>query len=171
MEDRLTEIRARADAATPGPWTVTDDGALSSGVPPSSPVANGEFIAHARDDVPWLLGEIERLKAEVAMLVARYGEADGARLVEKDRADKAEAKVRELSLQTLADAHQNEDWSNEKAMLMERLAAAEKCALRLHTELLAYVLTVTLVYGEPPTDRIQKALADPAITEINEWQG
>ena len=94
MTDRLEEIRARAEAATPGPWrwrgllaakgseqtyagypqrvfgrntdpvdtspaliAETFDG-HSDTAPP-----NADFIAHAREDIPYLLAEIERLRA------------------------------------------------------------------------------------------------------------
>jgi len=101
----LSEIRARADAATPAPWTLMrlaeDDGTAKSrermkeyvseciavstetefftvgiidgpdvchaGNGPTS-AWNGDFIAHARADIPALLAEVERLNAEVARL-------------------------------------------------------------------------------------------------------
>jgi len=43
----LDAIRARVDAATEGPWE-----------------ASHEFAAHARTDIPALLAEVERLRAE-----------------------------------------------------------------------------------------------------------
>lgn len=66
---RLAEIRARAGAATPGEWVMW---AIPSAFPeryqvyaPAADninvvqsgigVSNGAFVAHARDDVPWLL--------------------------------------------------------------------------------------------------------------------
>jgi hypothetical protein len=80
---RLIEIQERADAASPGPWhrgetwdkkpspTVRANGGLNTsiatiltpGVSPSGnyrepedrPLANAEFIAHAREDIPYLL--------------------------------------------------------------------------------------------------------------------
>jgi hypothetical protein len=91
MPDRLAEIRARLDAATPGPWTtdrspLADDGnsawfpecgyfyevtaprlqkyvAEAYGHEP----ADAELIAHAPADIAWLLGEVERLAARVRM--------------------------------------------------------------------------------------------------------
>ncbi len=48
--DRILEIVARVDAASPGPWAApTTD-------------ADAEFLAHAREDVPFLLAEIVRLR-------------------------------------------------------------------------------------------------------------
>jgi hypothetical protein len=75
-------IRARAEKATPGPW---DMDAPSSGRPfekivvrnlgggsqrayvaqASSP-ADWEFIAHAREDIPYLLGRVSSLSAQLA---------------------------------------------------------------------------------------------------------
>lgn len=74
--DELAAIKARANAATEGPWTwashTTADGdewavfdpadhALASNRDGWAPDA--EFIAHARSDVPALLAEVEQLKA------------------------------------------------------------------------------------------------------------
>ena len=87
MGDRLTEIKAREAAATKGPWRGVKDGIVSEAVlaraeaagesfdpdivvtdcgyyPPR--YADAAFIAHAREDVPWLVAEVERLRAELA---------------------------------------------------------------------------------------------------------
>lgn len=80
MTDRLTtqqlaDIAARATAATPGPWTVSEDYAdilgpdgdqIASYWNPTSETRNGEFIAHAREDVTALLAEVHRLTNELA---------------------------------------------------------------------------------------------------------
>ena len=79
----LSEIRARLDAATPGPWesfiegrdhTSGDDfirtGGLRDDCPDiyvqhesrAAPAADLDFIAHARQDIPRLLAEVERLR-------------------------------------------------------------------------------------------------------------
>ncbi len=76
MTERLAQIRQRCEAATPGPWVEEDGFILTAAgqrmvadfVPFS---ANSEFMAAARDDVPYLLAEIERLRAEVARLEAK----------------------------------------------------------------------------------------------------
>jgi hypothetical protein len=74
--DRLEEIRQRADDATPGPWSVYEmrHGATYITRPDLVGIArewamfwqpaDGEFIAHARQDVPALLAERDRLAAE-----------------------------------------------------------------------------------------------------------
>ena len=84
----LEAIKARAAAATEGPWewddptigqhwsrpepwaTVVDDEVNCGGYcygGSSSPIksdADGQFIAHAREDIPVLLAEVERLREE-----------------------------------------------------------------------------------------------------------
>ena len=79
MTDRLDEIRARAEAATPGPWAAEREDdyewiVVGGTYEPDcryviadcgfdSPQSNATFIAHAREDIPYLLAEVERLRA------------------------------------------------------------------------------------------------------------
>ena len=68
--DRLNEIEARANAATEGPWFVSDDavwvdrgeGNADGITGPLAPWCFGEadFIAHARADVPWLIEQVRK---------------------------------------------------------------------------------------------------------------
>jgi hypothetical protein len=74
MSDRLTEIATRAAAATKGPWKVerdeptlsrlvcNDDRTLEIdfGYLGNNTQPDAEFVAHAREDVPWLLAELEK---------------------------------------------------------------------------------------------------------------
>jgi len=60
--DRLAEIKARAEAATPGPSMVLNARLLSGDV----------FIEHAREDVPWLVEQVERAEAEVEWWKERF---------------------------------------------------------------------------------------------------
>ena len=74
--ERLAEIRARAEAATVGPWWTTrnlrpatifsgegsDDNNVVAG---DAEPADATFIAAARTDVPELVAEVERLQARV----------------------------------------------------------------------------------------------------------
>jgi len=79
-KDELNIIRARCDAATPGPWitcSCDDDSFWGATVFAEQEghddeyianfsrdqIADAEFIAHARADVPALLAEIDRLDA------------------------------------------------------------------------------------------------------------
>lgn len=78
-EKELAEIRERVEAASAGPWTAAygpeeDRLTVIAHTPPQGhravaktdveAAADARFIAHARSDVPALLAEIERLKAE-----------------------------------------------------------------------------------------------------------
>jgi len=83
MADRVSEIRARADAAMPGPWKAKARETpeerewgvyevVGTAWPGTGRVCDMEFIAHARDDIPWLCDEVERLRALVRRFV-RYG--------------------------------------------------------------------------------------------------
>jgi|HubBroStandDraft_1064217.scaffolds.fasta_scaffold127556_2 hypothetical protein len=101
---RETDIRARAEKATKGPWTARDQNSLGSregywieanhpevaevsianvrrGCGEAEDLGNdaddADFIAHAREDIPWLLGEraadrekIAALESEIARLRA-----------------------------------------------------------------------------------------------------
>ena len=72
--NRDEAIRARCEAATPGPWKLTKDGRYEDhdecriDLPDDNielcRYENGEFIAHARNYIPDLLDEVERLRAE-----------------------------------------------------------------------------------------------------------
>jgi hypothetical protein len=80
---QLDEIQARAQAATPGPWT-TDGWEIYQGAEEDSPNLltwvgetcraddydgsrrDAEFIAHARTDVPALLDELKQARAAIA---------------------------------------------------------------------------------------------------------
>ena len=77
-EEQLLAIKARAEAATPGPWGIehverriwggSERVCFLFGQDRRQNENNGVFIAHARQDIPDLLAEVERLRAEVARL-------------------------------------------------------------------------------------------------------
>ena len=92
MTDRYDEIRKRAWAAAPGPWVwhwrEDDDvwpGSIIGGVDTGRAYAvamcprygkesfaqDAEFIAHAREDVPWLIAEVDALRQNIHELKAR----------------------------------------------------------------------------------------------------
>lgn len=95
-ERRLSAIRARADAATPGPWRPV----LIVGCSPErfqvyAPAAdnlnvvqagigegNALFVSHARDDLPWLLDLVRQQARVIADL---QEESDAARLAVRYR--------------------------------------------------------------------------------------
>jgi hypothetical protein len=70
-DTRLAEIAARVEAASKGPWTVCEDYSDVLDGDGHQIISHfhdpdGQFTAHARQDVPALLAEVERLKAELA---------------------------------------------------------------------------------------------------------
>ena len=55
-EEQLKEIEGRANAATPGPWTLSWSSTQCSH-------EDSKLIAHAREDIPNLIAEIRRLQS------------------------------------------------------------------------------------------------------------
>ncbi|MFB7548541.1 hypothetical protein [Streptomyces sp. NPDC056154] len=82
---RLAEIEARAAAATPGPWQ-NDQAEIHQGMPDAPDIwvawigealdiddqpqsnNNAAFIAHAREDIPYLLDRVAELEAKLAAI-------------------------------------------------------------------------------------------------------
>lgn len=67
--NRIEEIRAREQAATPGKWyedgwALWDDES-DEYVALHDTSADAQFIAHAREDIPYLLSEVDRLTSEI----------------------------------------------------------------------------------------------------------
>jgi hypothetical protein len=78
-DEQLAEIRKRAEAATAGPWKYTDrdnvvytaNADYKYAVEVAEEIGHkfdGEFIAHAREDVPKLIAEVERLRRELSFI-------------------------------------------------------------------------------------------------------
>ena len=65
-QTRLAEIRARVEAATPGPWTTKTL---------HTTLVDADFIAHSRADVPFLLNLVASLTAERDALQAKVDAA------------------------------------------------------------------------------------------------
>ncbi|PCK21866.1 hypothetical protein CEY02_06540 [Bacillus pumilus] len=76
---KLEEIRQRADAATEGEWCegynhyVLIDNFKGSyqtfSVATCTRKEDTEFIAHARQDIPWLISEIDRLNSGIDSVI------------------------------------------------------------------------------------------------------
>jgi hypothetical protein len=66
-QERLEEIRKRCEAATPGKWEI--EGAAICSKTGVICLMTGDndavFIVHTRQDIPDLLGEVERLRSEI----------------------------------------------------------------------------------------------------------
>ena len=84
-DEALGRIRRRCEAATLGPWTCDHQEAvrcvavvehekpefntyINAQIGRSDTEEDGEFIAHAREDIPLLVAEIEELRADFAKL-------------------------------------------------------------------------------------------------------
>lgn len=99
----LEAIKKRAEAANKGPWTWGDYpdidnrpcpslvgahgyGVLSCDGEANGPTeANAAFIAHAREDVPGLVAEVERLRAAIRALGDHvYTLQDGLKWLEEE---------------------------------------------------------------------------------------
>ena len=71
-KEQLQEIKARAEAAAPGPWGKTGDNPMIPDLLFGDRAReNATFIAHARSDVPALCAEVERLRDNLAWLAER----------------------------------------------------------------------------------------------------
>lgn len=110
MNDRIQEIRERHEGATPGPWIAYEWTCDKGYAVYQNPVdvrkaitgygsvlqtkENAEFIAHAPDDIAYLLSEVERLQTENDRLMkeaafwnqAADNQRDNNYLLLKDRA-------------------------------------------------------------------------------------
>lgn len=108
----LAAIKARADAASPGPWTPSvgcyqdpdgdDDCHFGRGpttIPQSEAqgLADSVFIAHARTDIPALLAALDDARAKSEMWKGKYEGyadlADGVTARLKGEAEEARAKL------------------------------------------------------------------------------
>ena len=120
----LDAIKARCDAATPGPWAqgmagdkllsevdyygafgfvilngdLSDDGQYG--------VADAAFIAHAREDVPSLVAEVERLRAvlELARAVDWGYVGNGLGIIDQTRCVGVEEHAQLVTVEATFDA-------------------------------------------------------------------
>ena len=119
-------MRARAEAATTGPWRTWNDGHVGSptvhigggvmptpGSDPAQRMPDAEFIANAREDVPALLDALDAAEAEVGRL--RESTSFGMYVsmqAERDAARAREAALRERVAHIIdryGDAHDAKD--------------------------------------------------------------
>ncbi len=71
-QEQLNAIKERVAKASHGPWMVIENEfvhSISSVIAAVSKITDVDFIAHAREDVPALIEEVERLKRENEGLV------------------------------------------------------------------------------------------------------
>jgi len=147
--DRLAQIKARAEAATPGPWEVVDgfttdplvmvDGAVvrvdvTSGEASVQDWRDGAFIASARTDVPWLVEQVERLERwkveaiEVMTSLPELGTALGLPLGVQITGPAALAAVARLTAERDAFRKREECLSNEVEWWKERFPCDGMCS-------------------------------------------
>jgi hypothetical protein len=128
---RLAQIRARADAATPGPWkdSGTNRGKLIVSESDPWPVLelygpdsehrvvarfrDLEFMADARTDIPWLLERVEALERERDEYLAAVLSIANAGWVTCE----AEDTVRRFQSRALIAIEEVESWSENDAAL------------------------------------------------------
>ena len=74
----LEEIKARHEAATPGPWELSRDAGIYIDRDEDYCICgignepDAEFIAHSRTDIPALLAEVERLQKAITAVIKGY---------------------------------------------------------------------------------------------------
>ena len=110
MTDRLDEIRSRAEAATPGPWGVFakrggdvcevldahHDQVCRMYAYDEDTLADATFIAHAREDIPYLLAEVEQLPRRLAATDEECDRLMDLYLAQRREHNKAVAEVERL---------------------------------------------------------------------------
>ena len=107
---QLEEIKERVAKATPGEWDVFDDIWVAQGdgltigenIAKCEVEADADFIAHARQDVPELVAEVERLREALAFYANNINYSIvynknllGSIAVDKDRGEIARQALRE----------------------------------------------------------------------------
>lgn len=116
---RLGAIEKRCEVARPGPWRPQEtpidsrystcsiagrDGYLVAGEFTSLDLADADFIAHAREDVPWLLARVRELEAQKALAI-EVGEGVAGEIVTRAPELKAERDRLKAQLEKLDHNH------------------------------------------------------------------
>lgn len=124
-DDELMQIRERADKATEGPWEAIKfnyirpvNGFMADDlVGEATENEDADFIANAREDIPKLLAEIDRLKK-------RVGEATSLLHLDTELIDKQAAEIKRMreQLQIIySDTfHQDTDYVSVKHVIRKR---------------------------------------------------
>lgn len=130
----LDAIRARADAATDGPWwpryggepgyiyasaSLTLIAEVTGEASDAAPRPNSTFIANARTDIPALLNALDEARAE---LDANWPELVRAERRQRARAEKAEAQV--AAVRALCDERDNPNWGKHAGLMMTKWVRA-----------------------------------------------
>jgi hypothetical protein len=105
-EEQLAAIRERTNAASPGPWIVEDTPDLNRWVTSENSTleanfgyrgngnqSDAQFVAHAREDIPLLLAEIDRLTTTLDVTIQRCATALAKRDKHKQGARIANAEL------------------------------------------------------------------------------
>lgn len=75
LEDRIKEIQARVDKATEGPWEQNQENVVAKGYTLfftyMSHRNDAKFIAHARQDIPYILAALQEAQAKIVKLENR----------------------------------------------------------------------------------------------------
>lgn len=97
MENKeLAEIRKRVDMATEGPWEVykytktdviTEEKLIAIGGVGKDDENNARFIANARQDIPKLLAEFDRMRSEIEVMRNTFRNIDA--LIDEHRLAKS----------------------------------------------------------------------------------
>ena len=159
--ERIREMRERCDKATPGPWAVRDEGREGIGIDQAginnigsdrfilNEGANGtradlDFAAHAREDLPAAIAEIERLQGQLSMATGLYHAEQRAVIKARAEIERLTADVATLELK-LADAQ------GEHGRLTAELAARAPTDASLEARA-KYAATVYDSCGNDATD-------------------
>lgn len=182
----IEAIRARADAATPGPWecSIGDGQMVYVGAPEpldvhvcstdlagiDFAVEDAEFIAHAREDVPWLLAALAAAQAENKALTKqaaadhRGWSASRRSICEQSdryKAERDEARAGLAAAQARAEAEHAE-----RERLGERLADLERLTARTMAGIVREAsIAVPILLSDEQT----KTLASALVVSIGTW--
>lgn len=158
-DDRLDEIEARADAATPGPWEAHEleaaeycvlrvsegDDDYGDDVCSAGSMTDAQFIAVAREDVPWLAEQLRDARAEIERL----------NLVVAAMDSQADENITEVLALTADRDHWRTEWEDADAKRIT--AEAELAAERAKVERVEALCDEYRTNCDPDTKQAQVA--------------